>query len=89
MLKTIYEIATGKDITKSIYKENALHLEEEMDNLRNEFARNQYSLLLKVEALIKEMEKSIEKSSADDHYIKNINQRKSYLEKRLRECQLL
>ena len=29
MLKTIYEIATGKDITKSIYKENASHLEAE------------------------------------------------------------
>ena len=85
----MYEIATGKDPSKSIYKENASHIETEMENLRNEFAENQYSLLLKVEALIKDMEKSINKSSADDKYIKDVNQRKSYLEKRLKECQLL
>ena len=53
MMKMIYEIATGKDITKSIYKEKASEIEEEMDNTRNEFAKKQYSLLLKVEALIK------------------------------------
>ena len=89
MMKMIYEIATGKDITKSIYKEQASQLEKEMDNARNEFAKKQYSLLLKVEALIKETEKSIDKSSADDTYIKDVIQRKNYLEKRLKECQLL
>ena len=85
----MHDIVTGKDPSKSIYKENTSHIEAEMENLRNEFAENQYSLLLKVEALIKEMEKSINKSSADDKYIKDVNQRKSYLEKRLKECQLL
>ena len=60
-----------------------------MDNARNEFAKKQYSLLLKIEALIKEMEKSINKSSADDTYIKDVIQRKNYLEKRLKECHLL
>ena len=89
MLKTMYDIVTGKEPSKSIYKERASHIETEMDNLRNEFAQNQYLLLLKVEALIKEMEKTINKSSADDKYIENVNQRKSYLERRLKECQLL
>ena len=78
-----------KILQKSIYKEQASQHEKEMDNARNEFAKKQYSLLLNIEALIKEMEKSINKSSADDTYIKDVIQRKNYLEKRLKECQLL
>ena len=89
MIKTIYEFVTGEDIEKSVYKEKASYLEIEMDNARNEFAKKQYSLLSRVEALINEMEKSIVKSSADDKYIKDVKQRKNYLEKRLKECQLL
>ena len=38
MLKTMHDIVTGKDPSKSIYKENTSHIEAEMENLRNEFA---------------------------------------------------
>ena len=73
-MKLMKEVATGKDISKSKYKEILEPLEEELDNLCVEYGKKKYDVCMKKMKIMTKMKEKFGSSSTDDEYIKNIQE---------------
>ena len=69
-MKLMKEVATGKDISKSKYKEILEPLEEELDNLCVEYGKKKYDVCMKKMKIMTKMKEKFGSSSTDDEYIK-------------------